>query len=169
MAFFILQFIQYAWVCFSYKSLTPGPISFWTWSCFTCWDQLFFPQIVNIFPDYATRTSLGTFSILLILRARWPSVSKPFKQRYPVERLKSSFRMFMVHTVILFSNMKSPSHECWHSDPWSVTVTNPNWSDFSPISWPWFSRSLFLALNFSFAELIQVDIKLDHQFYYLDT
>ena len=46
-----------------------------------------------------------------IMRARRLS-SKLLKQGYLVERLKSSFRKFMVDTGILFSNMKSPSHKC---------------------------------------------------------
>ena len=45
-----------------------------------------------------------------ILRARRLS-SKLLKQGYLVERLKSSFRKFMVDTEILFSNMKYSSHK----------------------------------------------------------
>ena len=66
-----------------------------------------------------------------ILRARRLS-SKLLRQGYLVERLKSSFRKFMVDTGILFSNMKSPSRmlndiltldQQWH----------PNQSDFPTI------------------------------------
>ena len=31
---------------------------------------------------------------------------------------------FMVYTIILFSNIKSPSNVNWHSDPWPVTVNS---------------------------------------------
>ena len=47
-----------------------------------------------------------------ILRSRRLS-SKLFKQEYLVERLKRHLGRFMVDTGILFSNMKSPSRECW--------------------------------------------------------
>ena len=46
-----------------------------------------------------------------ILRASRLS-SQLLKQGNLMERLKSSFRRFMVDTGILFSNMKSPCHEC---------------------------------------------------------
>ena len=47
-------------------SWTPGPVPFGTCICSTCWDHPF-PLLVVIFPDYALRTSLGTFSILLAI------------------------------------------------------------------------------------------------------
>ena len=60
-----------------------------------------------------------------ILRIRRLS-SKLFKQGYLVERLKSSFRKFMVDTGILFSNMNSPlTNVKSHHDPWPTGTSQP--------------------------------------------
>ena len=59
-------------------TLTPSDTwshPFGTWICSTRWDQSFSEPVV-IFPDYALRISLGTFSILL-LADLWPLDLKP--------------------------------------------------------------------------------------------
>ena len=70
-----------------------------------------------------------------ILRASRLS-SKLLKQGYLAERLKSSFRKFMVDTGILFSYMKYPSQECLND----ILILDQQWlsnqSDFPPISRP---------------------------------
>ena len=62
-------------ICDGYGMPTGDAYSKDTWSrpfgtriCSTCWDQSF-SEIVVIFPDYALRISLGTFSILLLYYA----------------------------------------------------------------------------------------------------
>ena len=54
-------------VAFQQGTLTPPDtwsLPFGTCKCSTCWDQSL-SELVVIFPDYALRISLGTFSILL--------------------------------------------------------------------------------------------------------
>ena len=47
---------------------TPGPVLFGTCICSTCWDQSL-SKTCRILPDYALRTSLGTFLVgWLVLR-----------------------------------------------------------------------------------------------------
>ena len=66
----------------------------------------------GVFISQLIRYARACFSYeCFILRARWLS-SKLLKQGYLAERLKSSFRNFLVDMGILFSIMKYPSQEC---------------------------------------------------------
>ena len=76
--------------------------------------NIWFPPVYGVFlhPRLYDTPGLAPHMNVFILRTRRLSC-KLLKQRYLMERLKSSFRKFMVDTGILFSNMKFSSHECY--------------------------------------------------------
>ena len=78
---------------------------FGTCICSTCWDQSF-SELVVIFPDYALRISLGTFSILLCcvigIHDEYAQVHRRQSfSRHPVSILRSSwFRLSVQGSLI---------------------------------------------------------------------
>ena len=79
---------------------TPGPVPFGTCICSTCCDQ-FFSRTYVIFPDYAIRKPLGTFSIL------------PLTNHWLI------FRFFSV-TSCYFSEIVTGKHD---TENWSEMVS----------------------------------------------